>query len=76
MDFPCCIHNRNVYCLDPSQCDHCGWDPDVYQARMHRILNGIKADRDKRTVMILHARMPAETALNELRAIWHNVRVI
>lgn len=74
-DIPVCIHNRNIQCLDPSQCRRCGWDPDVFEERLARILHGIKANREKQTVMLLHAKIPPELALAELRAVWQNVRI-
>lgn len=75
MDNHRCIYNRNINCLDPSQCHRCGWDPDVYEERLTRILHSIKASRTRQTVMLLHAKIPAEVALAELRAVWADVRV-
>lgn len=74
-DYTRCIHNRNINCLDPSQCHHCGWDPDVYEERLTKILHSIKASRTRQTVMLLHAKIPPEVALAELRAVWQNVRI-
>lgn len=74
-EFSRCHYNRNINCLDPTQCHHCGWDPDVYEERLTRILHSIKASRTRQTVMLLHAKIPAELALAELRAIWKDVRI-
>lgn len=35
-----CPHNTEVICLD-KKCDTCGWNPEVAQNRMEKIMGGV-----------------------------------
>lgn len=35
-----CPHNNYLICLD-KKCDTCGWNPEVAQQRMEKILGGV-----------------------------------
>lgn len=67
-----CIYNRNIQCLDPSQCSRCGWDPEVAEARLARIKAGMKQDRDRMTIILLHSTLPDDEILYRLKNLWRN----
>ena len=65
-----CRFNRNITCLDPRECDHCGWDPEVAEARLARIKAGMKQNRDKMTIVLLRSSLPDTEIIHRLRDIW------
>lgn len=71
-DLTRCIYNRNIQCLDPTQCSHCGWDPEVAEARLARIKAGMKQDRDKMTIILLRSTLPDDEILYRLKNLWRN----
>ena len=75
-DITRCRFNRNITCLDPSECDHCGWDPEVAEARLARIKAGMKQNRDKMTIVLLRSSLPDTEIIHRLRDIWRYERYV
>lgn len=71
----CCIYNRNIVCQDTHKCARCGWDPAVAEARLGKIKAGLKKDREKRTILILHSELPDHEMLQAIRKVWEGISI-
>ena len=68
-----CKYNLAINCQDPRECSRCGWDPVVAEDRLARIQAGLKYNRNKMTIILLHSKLPDAEVVSKLKEIWKGV---
>lgn len=68
-----CRYNMAIKCEGQPECECCGWNPEVAEDRLARIQAGLKYNRNKMTIILLHSKLPDAEVVSKLKEIWKGV---